>query len=131
MNSFHQMTQPPLSPPAWLFPVAWTILYILMGLASYLIWSAGDRSSIRRADARNWLIVYGISLFFNFCWSPVFFDLKWYWFALIWLLALWAMIIYLVRKARTISQPAMWAMVPYLLWVTFAAYLNAGIAILN
>lgn len=113
------------------FPGCLDDLIHLMGLASYLIWSAGDRSSIRRADARNWLIVYGISLFFNFCWSPVFFDLKRYWFALIWLLALWAMIIYLVRKARTISQPAMCAMVPYLLWVTFAVYLNAGIAILN
>lgn len=131
MSSFQQMNQPPLSPPAWLFPVAWTILYILMGLASYLVWSTRGSSSAGKSQIRSWLTVYGISLFFNFCWSPVFFLFKWYWFALIWLLALWAMILYMVIKARTLRLSAMWLMLPYLLWVTFAAYLNAGIAILN
>lgn len=102
-----------------------------MGLASYLIWSADPDFSLRQPVIRTWLIVYGLSLLFNFCWSPVFFNLKWYWFALFWLLALWLMILFLVIKARPISPLAMGLMVPYLLWVTFAAYLNAGIALLN
>lgn len=131
MSSFQQMNQPPLAPPAWLFPVAWTILYILMGLASYKIWSADSGDASRKTEIRQWLIVYGVSLLFNFCWSPFFFNMKWYWFAFVWLLALWAMILYMVLKARKISMPAMWMMLPYLLWVTFAGYLNAGIAVLN
>lgn len=135
MSRFGAMNQPPLSPPAWLFPVAWTILYVLMGIASWLIWARGQRSvqpdsRIRRQTAQ-WLGVYALQLFFNFCWSPVFFNLGWFWFALLWLLVMWAMIIWLVVKARELSVPAMWMMIPYLLWTTFAAYLNLGIALLN
>ncbi|MFA1015988.1 TspO/MBR family protein [Dubosiella newyorkensis] len=100
---------------AWLFPVVWTILYVLMGLASYMIWSAEHSVFRDHSNVRNWLIVYGLSLVFNFCWSPVFFNLNWFWFAFVWLLALWGMIIYLVIKASSISMAAMWMMVVYLL----------------
>lgn len=131
MSSFSQMNQPTLSPPAWLFPIAWTILYILMGISSYLIWTARSVTPQSNSEIRNWLIVYGLSLLFNFCWSPVFFNMKWYWFAFIWLLALWVMIFYLVIRAKNISKTAMWLMIPYLLWLTFAGYLNVGIALLN
>lgn len=131
MSSFGDMKQPPLSPPGWLFPVAWTILYILMGIASYFIYFAGRDKKALKAASKTWLTIYGVQLFFNFCWSPVFFNFKWYWFALGWLLVMWAMIIVLIVKARKISVPAMWMLIPYLLWCTFAAYLNAGIAILN
>ncbi|WP_304427635.1 TspO/MBR family protein [Dubosiella newyorkensis] len=115
MKSFQQMNQPQLSPPAWLFQVVWTILYVLMGLASYMIWSAEHSVFRNHSNVRNWLIVYGLSLVFNFCWSPVFFNLNWFWFAFVWLLALWGMIIYLVIKASSISMAAMWMMVVYLL----------------
>lgn len=131
MISFRALRQPFLSPPGWLFPVVWTILYILMGLASYLIDQVRREEPAKSRAASNWLVLYGISLFFNFCWSPVFFNLHWYWFAFLWLMAMWAMILVLVIKAKFLSKAARDLMVPYLIWVTFAAYLNIGIAILN
>lgn len=132
MSSFGEMKQPPFSPPAWLFPVAWTILYVLMGLASWLIWYTGTCNAKTKDATRKLLIIYGVQLFFNFCWSPVFFNFKWYWFAFVWLIVMWAMIIALVAGVRKLlNRGAMVCLVPYLLWCTFAAYLNAGIAILN
>lgn len=125
MMAFDSMNKPPLSPPGWLFPVAWTILYILMGFASYMIYTS---YSDMRSTA---LIIYGVQLFFNFCWSIIFFRFEWYWLALIWLLIMWAMIICLVCITQSISKIAMFCLLPYLLWTTYAAYLNAGIAWLN
>ncbi len=131
MSSFGEMKQPPLSPPAWLFPVAWTILYVLMGLASWLIFWAGKKDSKKVLSAKAALIIYGVQLVFNFCWSPVFFNFKWYWFAFGWLIAMWLMIIVLAVRTRKISLSAFWMLLPYILWCTFAAYLNCGIALLN
>lgn len=133
MMKFDMFNQPPLAPPAWLFPVAWTILYILMGLASYLIWKKGydSKKSTDKFASNCALIIYGIQLIFNFAWTPLFFSLGWYWPAFIWLLIMWAMIIFLIIKTRKISTPAFWMLLPYILWCTFAAYLNCGIAILN
>lgn len=125
MEKFGMMNQPPLAPPAWLFPVVWTLLYIAMGVASYLIWKKNAKNS------KMALMIYGGQLFFNFCWSIVFFNFGWYWFALIWLLIMWGMIIALVKMSKDISRSAMWMLVPYLVWTTFAAYLNLGIAMLN
>ena len=133
MMKFADFNQPPLSPPAWLFPVAWTILYILMGIASYLIWKKG-RDSNKSADkklSRNTLIIYAVQLIFNFIWTPLFFILDQFWFAFVWLLAMWVMVLILMIKTRKISMSAFWMLLPYLIWCTFAAYLNCGIAILN
>lgn len=132
MANFSEMKQPPLSPPGWLFPVAWTILYLLMGIASVLIWRAGVSS--RKSDSKlskKLMVVYFTQLIFNFCWSPVFFNFKWYWFALGWLLLMWAEIIYLAVNSRKLNKKATLMLVPYILWTTFAAYLNLGIALLN
>lgn len=127
MKSFGMLEQPPLSPPAWLFPVAWTILYLLMGWASYLVYTSGkDPARVFGA-----LTVYGIQLFFNFFWSIFFFNLEWYLVALIWLIALWLLILYTAILFYRINRMAGYLMIPYLIWVTFAAYLNAGIYILN
>ena len=133
MSKFGSFNQPPLAPPAWLFPVAWTVLYVLMGLASYFIWKK-DYDSRKAADksaSKTALIIYGIQLVFNFVWTPLFFSLGWYWFAFAWLLVMWALIIVLMMKAYRISRPAFWMLLPYIIWCTFAAYLNCGIAILN
>ncbi len=132
MANFSELKQPPLSPPGWLFPVAWTILYLLMGIASVLIWRAG--ASNKKSDSnlsKRLMVVYFIQLIFNFCWSPVFFNFKWYWFALGWLLLMWAEIIYLAVNSRKLNKKATLMLVPYILWTTFAAYLNLGIALLN
>lgn len=133
MSKFGSFNQPPLAPPAWLFPVAWTVLYVLMGLASYFIWKKGydSRKAADKSASKTALIIYGIQLVFNFVWTPLFFSLGWYWPAFAWLLVMWALIIVLMMKAYKISRPAFWMLLPYIIWCTFAAYLNCGIAILN
>lgn len=133
MSKFGSFNQPPLAPPAWLFPVAWTILYVLMGIASYLIWKKGyDSNKLADKNAsRTALIIYAIQLVFNFVWTPLFFSLGWYWPAFVWLMVMWVLIIILMVKTYKISRPAFWMLLPYIIWCTFAAYLNCGIAILN
>lgn len=127
MKNFENINQPPYSPPQWLFPVAWTILYVLMGIASYIVFT----SNCDIEHKRNALIFYGIQLFFNFLWSPVFFGAKLYLFAFIWLLIMWVLIIVTMLKFFKIDKTAGLLMLPYLLWVTFAAYLNFGVFMLN
>lgn len=127
MKNFENINQPPYSPPQWLFPVAWTILYVLMGIASYIVFT----SNCDIEHKRNALIFYGIQLFFNFLWSPVFFGAKLYLFAFIWLLVMWVLIILTMQKFFKIDKTAGLLMLPYLLWVTFAAYLNFGVFMLN
>lgn len=127
MASFGQLNQPPASPPGFLFPIVWTILYTLMGIASYLVLT----SDKPKEDINNALFIYGIQLAVNFFWSIFFFRLEWYLFAFFWLLLLWVFIIYTIITFYKISKPAAYLLVPYLLWVTFAGYLNLAIAILN
>ena len=124
MAAFAALKQPPLSPPGWLFPVVWTILYILMGVASYLV-----LVSEKPNDAA--LTVYAVQLVFNFCWSLIFFNFELYLFAFFWLLALWLLILCTMLLFFRISKPAGYLMLPYLAWVTFAGYLNLGIYLLN
>ena len=127
LDTFETLNQPPLSPPGWLFPVVWTILYILMGIASYLVLTSGkSQESIRRA-----LVLYGIQLSFNFLWPIFFFGLSAYLFAFIWLVALWLLILATTVSFYRISDIAGYLMIPYLIWVTFAGYLNLGIYLLN
>ena len=127
MKDFENLNQPPLSPPGWLFPVVWTVLYILMGIASYLVYT----SYATKLQKKNALTVYGVQLFFNFVWSFLFFKFSLYTFSFVWILILWALIILTAVLFYRISKPAAYLMIPYLLWVTFAAYLNLGVAILN
>ena len=124
MAAFAALKQPPLSPPGWLFPVVWTILYILMGVASYLVLVSGKPN-----DAA--LTVYAVQLVFNFCWSLIFFNFELYLFAFVWLLALWLLILCTMLLFFRISKPAGYLMLPYLAWVMFAGYLNLGIYLLN
>ncbi len=126
METFNRLNQPPLSPPAWLFPVVWTILYVLMGIASYIVLTSG-----KPYRAQTALTLYGIQLFFNFCWSIIFFNWEMYLFAFIWLLIMWVLIILTTMLFYRIERKAGYLMIPYIVWVTFAAYLNLGIYILN
>ena len=125
MQLFDSINKPPLAPPKWLFPVAWTILYIMMGIASYFLYKADSE------EGREALVLYGIQLFFNFWWSIIFFNLKAYWFAAIWLFTMWIIILILLIKSKKIDERSFWLLLPYFLWTTFAFYLNVGIAILN
>lgn len=127
MKEFPQLDQPPLSPPMWVFPVVWTILYVLMGLGSYLVWNGSDR----RGERGKALWVYGVQLAFNFLWTIFFFNCGWYLFAFVWLVVLWGLILWTFLLFRRQSPLAGWTLVPYLAWVAFAGYLNFGIYLLN
>lgn len=127
MKDFEMLNQPPMSPPSWLFPVVWTILYVLMGIASYLVFtSQGDIKERKKA-----LIFYIIQLFFNFTWTIIFFKLENYLFAFIWIVVLWVLILITTIKFFGVNKCAGWLMLPYLLWVAFALYLNLGVFLLN
>ncbi len=127
MAQFSSLIKPPLSPPAWLFPVVWTILYVLMGIASYLVLQSGEsHQTINKA-----LRVYGLQLAVNFFWSIIFFNLSSYLFAFIWLVLLWVLILVTLVRFYRISVTAGYLLIPYLVWVTFAGYLNFAIYLLN
>lgn len=128
MKAFDTMTKPPLAPPAWLFPIAWTILYILMGLASYFV--AMDKYS-NPAMRRTGLILYFVQLIFNFAWTLVFFNLGAYLFAFVWLMMMWLIIIACAICFYFVDYLAGFLMIPLILWTTFAAYLNLFIYVLN
>lgn len=127
METFEQINKPPLSPPGFLFPIVWTILYILMGISSYLIYT----SDSAQATINEALKVYGLQLAVNFFWSIFFFNFGWYLFSFIWLLLLWVLIILMIVKFLPISKTAAYLQLPYLLWVTFAGYLTLGVYFLN
>ena len=127
MELFASLEQPPLSPPGWLFPVVWTLLYLMMGLASCLVLeSGGERKQISAA-----LTLYGVQLAVNFFWSIFFFNMQLYLFSFFWLVLLWCLILATLISFYQLSKPAGLLLVPYLLWVTFAGYLNLAIALLN
>ena len=119
------LVKPPLSPPGWVFPVVWTVLYILMGIAAGLIHRSDD------VDKERALTLYYIQLFINFLWSPLFFGWGCYSFAAIWLLLLVVAVFATWRRFRAISPSAGWLLVPYLLWCLFALYFNIGFVVLN
>lgn len=127
MKEFPQLRQPPLSPPMWAFPVVWSILFVMMGLASYLIYTSRGR----RGEKRSALWVYGAQLLVNFVWPILFFNWKGWLFAFFWLVLLWVMILGVTVQFYRIRPAAGLLMIPYLAWVAFAGYLNFGIYLLN
>ena len=127
MRKFAELNKPPLSPPGWLFPVVWTVLYLLMGISSYLICTSGaEKKEITEA-----ITLYFYQLVVNFLWPIFFFNFGWYLFSFFWLLLLWVMIVLLIKSFGQISKLAAYLLVPYLLWVSFAGYLNLGLWWLN
>lgn len=124
MDMFAEINKPPLSPPGWLFPVVWTVLYILMGIASYLVYTSDKPSPLG-------LLVYALQLLFNFFWSLLFFNKQAYLFSFVWLVLLWLLILATALLFYRSSKAAGHLMIPYLVWVAFAGYLNLGIYLLN
>lgn len=127
MEYFKLLEKPPLSPPGWLFPVVWSVLYVLMGVASYFVLES-DASAEEKGGA---LKIYFLQLAFNFLWSIFFFNLELYAFSFIWLLTLLFLIIITAVRFWRIDRRAGLLMLPYIAWVVFAGYLNLGIAVLN
>lgn len=124
METFTAINKPLFALPDWLFPVVWTILYLLMGVASYLVLTSGKPNGTA-------LAVYVIQLVVQFFWPIIFFNLELYLFAFIWLVLLWLLILKTTSLFYQISKPAGYLMLPYLIWVTFAGYLNFFIYLLN
>ena len=123
--AYQTLIRPPLSPPAFLFPVVWTILYLLMGISSYMIYVSGDPNTGKA------LKYYALQLLFNFGWSILFFGLSQYLLSFIWLIALILLIAVTIYQFYRISPLAACLQIPYLLWCLFAAYLNLSIYLLN
>ncbi len=127
MRRFNSLAKPPLSPPQWLFPVAWTALYLMMGTACYLVW-VSDASPARKERA---LTVYGLSLAANFLWPILFFTVQAWGAAFVLLLLLWVLVGIAALLFGAIAPRAGKLLLPYLAWLTFAAYLNLGVWLLN
>ena len=127
MRAFASLRQPPLSPPAWLFPVVWTLLYLMMGLACYLVWVSGAFPAQRDRALR----VYGLSLAANFLWPILFFTIQARLLAFFLLLVLLVLAAVSALRFSAISDRAGKLLAPYLVWLLFAGYLNLAVAILN
>lgn len=128
MMLYKDIQLPPLAPASILFPIVWTVLYILMGISAAMIY-------VRRCEARSLsqdaLFTYASSLVINFAWSIIFFKLRAFLLAFIWLILLLAFIVKTIIYYFKLYKPAAYLQIPYLLWVIFAGYLNLAIYILN
>ena len=118
--------QPPLSPPAILFPIVWTLLYALMGIGAARVSNAPDSKARSRG-----LNLFIVQLIVNFFWSLIFFNARAYGFALLWLLLLFVLVLWMTLEFRKVDPLAALLQIPYLLWLAFAAYLNYGVFLMN
>ena len=120
------ISQPPLSPPGFLFPIVWTLLYALMGIGAAMV-SMTAASSTRSLG----LNLFVAQLAMNFLWTPVFFCLQAFGFAFFWLLGLLGVVVWMTIEFRKTSTLAALLQIPYILWLCFAAYLNFGVWMLS
>lgn len=128
MNIYAEINKPPLAPPGYLFPIVWGVLYVLMGISSGTVYI---KSKGLPSGQKTGLGVYFLQLAVNFLWSIIFFNLRAFLFSFIWIILLWILIIIMIIRFYKVSPAAALLQIPYLLWVTFAAYLNLAIYIIN
>ena len=128
MDIYKEIVLPPLAPPSILFPIVWSILYVLMGISAATVYLRKDEVPNAVRDA---LSVYGINLVLNFMWSIIFFKFRVFLLAFVWLIALLAVIIKMIFDFKKIKPIAGYLQIPYAVWVTFAGYLNFAIWWLN
>jgi len=121
------IVKPALNPPSWIFGPVWTTLFVLMGIAAFLVWKQG----LERRDVRIALGIFVGQLVLNTLWSIIFFSLQSPGGAFIEIIFLWLAILATIVTFAKISRPAAWLLVPYILWVSFASYLNYAIWMLN
>ena len=125
MNMYKNVNQPEFAPPSTIFPVVWTILYILMGISSYIV--VESDSNLKGKS----IFVYYMQLIVNFFWPIIFFNLRMYLFAFFWLLLLWILTFYMIILFKKINKLSSYIQIPYLLWLTFASFLNFSVYLLN
>lgn len=121
MDIYDDIIAPPLSPPMWVFPVVWTILYTLMGISAALVYK----------QEKSQLGIFYTQLAVNFLWSIIFFNLHMFLFSSIWLVLLIVLVLKMIREFRIVDIRASYLQYPYLAWLIFALYLNVAIYILN
>lgn len=126
---YNELARPPLSPPGFIFPIVWTILYALMGISAYLIFVSDSDTDI--GEKKNALILYAVQLFVNFMWSIVFFRFENIAAAAVVLIILIILVIIMILRFKKIEPLAGYINIPYLIWILFALYLNIGFLILN
>ena len=126
--AYQSYKQPPLSPPGIVFPIAWIILYALMGVASYLIVEEVKGQTNLKQEA---LFFYGLQLAVNFVWPVIFFRFSAYWVAMVIILVLLSLVVVTALKFKNLNFTAFCLLFPYILWLLFATYLNVGVAVLN
>ena len=124
---FHEFAnKPPLTPARWVFPVAWTALYALMGIGAARIWKEPESKN------RSWALnVFAVQLILNFFWSLIFFNARAYGLAAVWIVMLWIAVMVMILRFHRVDTVAAWLQVPYLVWLTFASYLALGVWLLN
>lgn len=122
-EQYQTLYKPPLAPPGWLFPIVWTILFILMGVAAYLVYLSDS------PDKDTALRLYLIQLVVNVGWSVIFFRLNAYLLAFTWLLLLFFLVYLTTKEFYKINKTAGYLMIPYLLWIIYAGYINFAIAV--
>ena len=125
MEKYKALNQPPLAPPGWVFPIVWTILFVLMGVGAAMVFLS-DSSSKKRPIA-----IYGLQLLVNFFWTILFFLLEARLFAFFWLLLLLGLAIWMEVSFARVNKTAGLLQIPYILWLLFAGYLNLAVYLLN
>lgn len=125
MSIYSTLNKPPLSPPSFIFPIVWSILYILMGISFYKVMN----SETKYKDEAK--LIYYIQLIANALWTPIFFGFRKYFLAFTWLLILLVFVIFMVTIFYRINKKSAYLQIPYLIWLLFALYLNFGIFVLN
>ncbi len=127
MDIYQSIVKPELAPSAILFPIVWTILYILMGISSTIIFNS-DAGANEKSGA---LLIYVLQLMVNFFWSILFFNQMAFLSSFVWIIILWVLIVAMIVSFYKINKTAALLQIPYLLWVTFAGYLTLMIYLLN
>jgi len=124
-SNYSIINKPSFSPPAFIFPIVWTILYILMGISAYMIMISDNK------DKNKAYGIYLVQLIVNGLWSLFFFRFKWYLFSFLWIILLISLVIIMIDKFYKINKIAGYLQLPYLLWLIFASILNLSIYLLN
>ncbi|MBQ2893270.1 MAG: tryptophan-rich sensory protein [Oscillospiraceae bacterium] len=122
----NSVQKPPLAPPGIVFPIVWTVLYALMGIGAARVSTSENRQ--QKNVAINLFI---IQLIVNFFWSFFFFNAQAFGFAAVWLVLLWVLVLLMIIAFWKVDRRAAWLQIPYLIWLTFAAYLNFAVYLLN
>lgn len=128
MALYNEISKPVLSPPMLVFPVAWGILFVLMGISSAIVYTEREKN---KRVANEALRVYALQLIINFLWTIIFFNMRAFLFAFIWLVLLWIFIVAMIVEFKKINSLAAYLQIPYLLWVSFAGYLTLMVYLLN